>query len=183
MQTIINDVLAMRRAAREALPGSMLRWDARAKALLVSDAPRRGACESAAADIARAGFACRTENGLMWIDMPVAWYQALRVYSFDNTTGWKAGWEREQSILSSMYRREHSGAVALCTDAARQAILAGARGEIQLRTYIASLPQYDAACLRKGNGGAASVCANIAFAWLKHMDGIGAVPFVSVDFA
>lgn len=178
MQKGVSNPAPALRAAVEALgmPG-MLRWDATGKALLVSDAPRHAGGDVWTGRLRGEGLRVQERDRLLWIDLPVSAYQALMAADFTERGGWHAAWFTEQALLGGILFR-----IRPCPDAEMQAkdeellrgaMLACAKGERHVRSYLGVLRSADAAALRDERTGSSRASAALCAKWLWATHGIG----------
>lgn len=175
MQELTNPALALRALARECYPCGMLRWDVKARALLVCDAPRHGNAGRLAQALSHAAHCMPAEGGLLRIDLPESAYAAMVHADFCAPDAWHPAWFAQQSLLSSILLRPPP-----CVQAQpnvpllRRALLACAQGEAPLRAFLATLAAADAAALRENDTASVRACAAYcALAlWQSHSVGL-----------
>jgi len=156
-----NPAVRLKRAARQALPNGMLRFDTSGRALLVSDAARRGA--HAALPLEAETI---TLDGLLYIDLPEDAYRALLASDFFMPGNLQDGWFAEQTLLSGILRH-NPAPEAPDKPLLRAAMIACASGETPVRGFIRALRGAHAAALRCGRArscrAAATLCAHFLF--------------------
>lgn len=169
-----NPAEALRARAEAARPrGALLRWDASGRALLVSDAPRRGGTIALPDDISL------EEDGMLWIDLPADAYAALLGQNFVRNGAWDDEWWAAQSLLTGILRRDPcpvDGPADI--PLLRAAMIACARGEGHVRPFLTSLRAADAQALRARRDATVRACAALAARWLWTARGIG-LPSIS----
>lgn len=156
-----NPALELREALRARYPGAMVRWDDSGRALLVTDAPRRG-CDVQDAPAA---------NGLAYYDLPPA---ALTVPSAPPFAGYTDDFPELQAALAMLLPDGFSAqkcAAELSPQGRRlvqTALAACARGERQVRALLPNLRAAWAAALREKNAAQKTACratAAVLAAW------------------
>ena len=167
-----NPALALRAALAPHTAGCFLRWDRRARALLVSDAPRRGVT-APGAWTQSARLRAWTEDGLLHIDLSAADYARLLWLEADVPgDGWRTGWFEAQSLLALLLQppaREGHADEALL----RRAMLACAQDEKAVRAFLPRLQEAHAQALRLGDAASCRACAALCARWLWTARAVG----------
>lgn len=159
-----NPALSLRAALTARFPRAMVRWDESGRALLVTDAPRRGMDAPDAL----------VENGLAYYDLPQAAYEAMRLPEVQ-PGDYAPGFFQEQATLAAILA-ETQQADPLKSTQARRALSAAARGEVHVRAFLAQLRMDWAIALRLKNPEELNACrlaARVAACWLYQKHGIG----------
>jgi hypothetical protein len=149
---------ALRRAVEELrLPG-MLRWDTSGRALLVSDAPRRGAV----GEVTLPGARVFSAQGLLFFDYNETSYRDLAAHWAMVAPALMPVVPFEwASLVESICARPLPPPGAVDEPLLRACLLATARGGAALKDFVEKLRSADAAALRQGDTWSCRACAGI----------------------
>ncbi|MDR0928819.1 MAG: hypothetical protein LBM74_03785 [Oscillospiraceae bacterium] len=157
---------ALRRAAEALhLPG-MLRWDHSGRALLISDAPRRGASEP----IELPGARAFTAQGLLFLDYDEASYRALAAHWAQHPAcppPPDLPFERAV-LLQGICRRPPPPPGAVDEPLLRACLLAIARGGAAAETFEKRLRGADAIALCRKDTWSIRACAAMLLVYIAH---------------